>query len=194
MWDHTGRTWLVDRTSAGARVVVVERDGLRTLVAPGLSSERVLGAALSRDGTRLALTVRGDGGGPSRLLLARVVRRDGGQPVRLTRAVELPAAVRLDGGRAVGWRDPTTVAVLTRPSDSTSQVVLSSVDGSSESVSPVASTDVLFDVGVELATSPGDPVALVVRTRAGRLHALDLQGAWDFNSSSPGLRAPAFVG
>ncbi len=193
MWDHTGRTWLVDRTAGGPRVVVVERRGVRTLEAPGLADERVLGASLSRDGTRLAVTVRG-ARGVSRLLLSRVVRRDSGQPVRLTRAVELATPLPLEGGRDLGWRDPTTVAVLTRPTDSTSQVVLTAVDGSSGSVGPVSTTDVLFDAGVALAASPGDPVALVVRTRSGGLHALDLQGRWDFDSGEAGLRAPAFVG
>jgi hypothetical protein len=194
MWDHTGRAWLVDRTADGPRVVVVDRRGPRPLAAPGLGDERVLGASLSRDGTRLALTVRGSGGGPSRLLMARVVRRDGGQPVRLTGSVELATPQPLEGGRDLGWRDPTTVAVLTRPSDTTSQLALASIDGSSESVGPGTPTDVLFDAGVALAASPGDPVALVVRTRSGGLHALDLQGRWDFDSGDEGLRAPAFVG
>ncbi|HET6562798.1 MAG TPA: LpqB family beta-propeller domain-containing protein [Marmoricola sp.] len=194
MWDHTGRTWLVDRTPTGPQVVLVEKHGVRTLPAPGLADERVLGASLSRDGTRLALTVRGDGDGVSRLLMARVVRRDGGQPVRLAGLVELATPAPLDGGRDLGWRDPTTVAVLTRPTESTSQVMLASIDGSSGSVGPVTPTDVLFDAGVALAASPGDPMALVVRTRSGGLHALDLQGRWDFDAGEPGLRAPAFVG
>ena len=194
MWDHTGRTWLVDRTPTGAQVVVVARRAVRTLRLPELDGERVLGASLSRDGTRLALTVSGAGGGPSRLLLARVVRREAGQPVRLTTPVELATAQPLDGGSDLGWRDPTTVAVLTRPTDSTSQVALAAIDGSSGSVGPVSSTDVLFDAGVAIAASPGDPVALVVRTRSGGLHALDLQGRWDFDAGEAGLRAPAFVG
>jgi hypothetical protein len=33
-----------------------------------------------------------------------------------------------------------------------------------------------------------------VRTRSGGLHALDLQGRWDFDAGEEGLRAPAFVG
>lgn len=194
MWDHTGRIWLVDRTATGARVLVVEKAGVRAVSIPGLGGERVLGASLSRDGTRLALTVRGEGGGPSRLLLARVVRRDAGQPVRLTRPVGLASPGPLEGGADLGWRDPTTVAVLTRPTDSTSEVALAAIDGSSGSVGPVTPTDVLFDAGVALAASPGDPVALVVRTRSGGLHALDLQGRWDFDAGEAGLRAPAFVG
>jgi hypothetical protein len=194
MWDRTGRTWLLDRTADGARVVVVEKRVVRPLRLPGLDGERVLGAALSRDGTRLALTVRGSAGGPSRLLLARVVRREAGQPVRLTAPVELDTPQPLEGGGDLGWRNPTTVAVLTRPTDSTSQVALASIDGSSGSVGPSSRTDVLFDAGVALAASPGDPVALVVRTRSGGLHALDLQGRWDFDAGDEGLRAPAFVG
>lgn len=194
MWDHTGRTWLVDRTVAGARVVVVEKRVARPLRLPGLDGERVLGAALSRDGTRLALTVSGRAGGPSRLLLTRVVRREAGQPVRLTAPVELDTPQPLERGGDLGWRNPTTIAVLTRPTDSTSEVALAAVDGSSGSVGPVSPTDVFFDAGVALAASPGDPVALVVRTRSGGLHALDLQGRWDFHAGEEGLRAPAFVG
>jgi hypothetical protein len=194
MWDHTGRTWLVDRTADGTRVAVVEKRVVRTLRLPALDGERVLGAALSRDGTRLALTVSGSAGGPSRLLLMRVVRRENGQPVRLTVPVELETPQPLDGGGDLGWRNPTTVAVLTRPTDSTSRVALAAIDGSSGSVGPESPTDVLFDAGVALAASPGDPVALVVRTGSGGLHALDLQGRWDFDAGEVGLRAPAFVG
>jgi hypothetical protein len=126
--------------------------------------------------------------------MARVVRRDAGQPVRLTRFVELATPQPLDGGDDLGWRDPTTIAVLTRPTDSTSEVALAATDGSSGAVGPVTPTDVLFDAGVALAASPGDPVALVVRTRSGGLHALDVQGRWDFGAGEEGLRAPAFVG
>jgi hypothetical protein len=194
MWDHTGRTWLVDRAAEGPRIVVVGPRGPRPLVAPRLDDERVLGAALSRDGTRLALTVRDGASGGSRLLMARVVRQERGKPVRLTRPVELATPRPLDGGSEVGWRDPTTVAVLTRPTDNTSQVVLVPVHGSSDAVGAVTPTDVLFDVGIALAASPGNPTALVVRTRAGALAALDLQGAWSSEAIAPGLRAPAFVG
>jgi hypothetical protein len=192
MWDRTDRLWLVDRTSGGPMVVVVHRGRARRLPAPGLSDTEVEAATLSRDGTRLVVAVSG-AGGDDRLLALRVVRH-GDAPVRLTPAEPLPTAEPLRDVRELGWRDPTTVAVLTRPSGTTSQVVLVACDGSSGLTSFDAGVDVLFDNGHGLAASPGEPTALVVGTGGGRLHALDLQGRWEFDTVEAGLRAPAFVG
>ena len=193
MWDRTDRLWLVDRAAGGAEVVVVHEGRSRRLAAPGLDGTEVLAATLSRDGTRLAAAVVGPGS-ETRLVVLRVVRRGAGAPVRLTQAEPLPTAEPLREVRELGWRDPTTVAVLTRPNATTSRVVLVACDGSSRLASFDGAVDVLFDTGLGLAASPGEPTALVVGTRSGRLHALDLQGRWEFDTVEAGIRAPAFVG
>ena len=193
MWDRTGRLWLVDRTAAGAEVLVMRRGEVRRLAAPGLDGRRVLAAALSRDGTRLVAAVSG-GGVRARLVALRVVRRSAGAPLRLTAAEPLPTPDPLRQVRGLGWRDPTTVAVLTRPSRTTSQVVLVACDGSSRLATFNPAVDVLYDSATALAASPGEPLALLLATRGGRWHTLDVQGRWQSEPVAAGLRAPAFVG
>lgn len=193
MWDLTDRLWLVDRTAAGAEVLVARHGRVRRLPAPGLDGREVLAASLSRDGTRLVVAVSGDGS-EARLMVLRVIRQGGGSPVRLTAAQPLPTPEPLPGVRAVGWRDPTTVAVLSRPTSSTSKVVLVACDGSSRLATFDPAVDELFHRATALAASPGGPMALVVATSNGRLQTLDVQGRWESQTVEAGLRAPAFVG
>ena len=193
MWDLTDRLWLVDRTAAGAEVRVARQGRVRRLPAPGLDGREVLAASLSRDGTRLVAAVSGDGS-EARLMVLRVVRQGGGSPVRLTAAQPLPAPEPLRDVRAVGWRDPTTVAVLSRPSGITSKVVLVACDGSSRLATFDPAVDELFHSATALAASPGGPMALVVAVSNGRLQTLDVQGRWESQAAEAGLRAPAFVG
>jgi hypothetical protein len=197
MWDLTDRLWLVDRTAPGAAVLVETPTGFRRLRAPGLGPGRVAAATLSRDGTRLVLAIS-DPDGDGRLVMHRVVRTGNGTPVRLGHARTIASSRTV--GRPMGqvqglaWRDPTTIAVLLRPTSTTSEVLLISPDGSAGFIELDASPDVLFDVAVALTASPGGPTALVVATRSGRLHALDATGRWDLDAVEAGLRAPAFVG
>jgi hypothetical protein len=193
MWDRTDRLWLVDRTVSGASVSVVTGRDRRALAAPGVDRATASAATLSRDGSRLVLAVRRGAGG-TRLVVLRVVRDGEGAPVRLTRARPLATPQPLESVPALGWRDPTTVAVLTRPSTSTSEVELVSADGASASVGLSSSVEVLYDDGVGLATSPGRPSAVFVRTSEGRLHELEAQGQWDLDAVPGPLRAAAFVG
>lgn len=193
MWDHTGRLWLLDRTDRGPVVVVHHFGSSRTIPVPGLAGERVLAASLSRDGTRMVAVLAG-GRGRDQLVMMRVVRQASGGPVRLTPPQRLSTPQPLRRVQDMGWRDPTTVAVLTRPSRTTSDVVLASADGSSGPVDLDSALDVLFEPGVTLATAPGPPMSLLVAARDGSLHALDVQGRWDLDAVPPGLRLPTFVG
>jgi hypothetical protein len=194
MWDHTGRLWLVDRTVEGPRVLVQHFGRVRRIPAPGLAGERVLAAALSRDGTRVVAALAGPDRTGDRLVMMRVVRQASGEPLRLTTPQPMSAPQPLLRVQDVGWRDPTTVAVLTRPSRTTSEVVLASSDGSSGPIDLDSELDVLFEPGLSLAASPGAPVALMVASRDGGVHALDVQGRWDFDAVPSGLRVPVFVG
>lgn len=197
MWDRTDRLWLVDRTAGGPRVLVGSRAGVRTIAAPGITGRQVLAAALSRDGSRLAVAVAGRrpaSGAEARLLVLRVVRSGSGVPLRLTRAQPLTTAAPLVRVRGLGWRDPSTVAVLTRPSRATSEVLLAACDGSTSAVGLEAAIDVLFARGATMAASPGGPTALVVLTADGQLHQLDVGGRWVLGAGPAGLRLPAYVG
>ncbi len=194
MWDHTGRLWLVDRTSTGPQVRVWQYGRVRRVPAPGLAGEDVLAAALSRDGTRLVAALDGGEEAADRLVMMRVVRRGSGSPLRLTRPRRMTTPQPLVRVQDVGWRDPTSVAVLTRPSRTTSVVVLASADRSPGPLDQDSAVDVLFEPGVALAASPVAPPALVVSARDGGVHALDIQGRWDLDAVTPRLRLPAFVG
>ena len=197
MWDRTDRLWLVDRTAEGTKVLVGSRAGVRPVRAPGLGTQQVIAAALSRDGSRLAVAVTGRRPGAqdgTRLLVLRVVRKGAGAPLRLTAPRPLTATAPLTDVRGLSWRDPTTVAVLTRPSRNTSEVLLAACDGSSASVGLDAAVDVLFAPGTGIAASPGGPTALVVTTADGRLEQLDEGGRWVPGGGPTGLRTPAFVG
>ena len=194
MWDHTGRLWLLDRTATGPAVLVAHFGQVTRIPVPGLAEQEVLAAALSRDGTRMVVALAGAGASGDRLVMLRVVREASGMPVRLTAPAVLSTPLPLTRVQAVAWRDPTTVAALTRPTRTTSEVVLASSDGSSGLIDLDSAADVLFESGVSLAASPAPPLALVVGTRDAELHGLDAQGRWDFDSAPVGLRLPAFVG
>jgi hypothetical protein len=194
MWDHTGRLLVLDRTPQGPSLVVHHFGRSRRIPAQGLAGERLLAAALSRDGTRLVAALAGTGGSGDRLVMMRVVRQASGVPVRLTPPQQVPTAQPLVRVQDVGWRDPTTVAVLTRPARTTSEVVLASADGSSGDLLLDSTLDVLFEPGVSLAASPATPVTLLVAARDGGLHALEVQGRWDLDAVPSGLRLPSFVG
>ena len=192
MWDLTGALWSLDRRGDGAQAVV-RRDG-RSRVLPVPGSGTVVAAALSRDGSRFAWVGGARGGGRERLWVSRVVRRPNGMPVRLTAPVEVATATPWRGVRDLVWRDPTTVAVLTRPARGISQVQLAAVDGSSEFGALRSAPGLLFDRGVSMAASPGAPMALVVASRDGRVHSLNAQGRWELDVVEPGMRHPAYVG
>jgi hypothetical protein len=197
MWDRTDRLWLVDRTPEGTRVLVGSRAGVRPIAAPGLGAQDVLAAALSRDGSRLAVAVAGRHPGSvsgARLLVLRVVRKNAGAPLRLTRPQPLTTGAPLVRVRGLSWRDPSMVAVLTRPSRTTSEVLLAACDGSTSAVGLDAAVDVLFARGTTMAASPGGPTALVVVTADGQLHQLDVGGRWVVGGGPTGLRIPAYVG
>ena len=194
MWDHTGRLLLLDRTPAGPLLVVHHFGRNRRIPVPGLSGERVLAAALSRDGTRMVAVLAGTARSGDRLVMMRVVRQASGVPVRLTPPQRVATPQPLLRVQDVGWRDPTTVAVLIRPARTTSEVVLASADGSSRDLRLDSALDVLFEPGVSLAASPATPITLLVAARDGGLHALDVQGRWDLDAVPTGLRLPGFVG
>lgn len=191
MWDLAGALWVVDRGGAGPQVVVRRDDRVRVLPVP--ASGGVVAAALSRDGTRLAW-VGELPGGRQQLWLSRVVRRGNGMPVRLGPPAPVPTGSPWSGVRDLAWRDPVTVAALTRPTPGTSQVQLAAVDGSSELGALRSAPGLLFDRGLTMAASPGAPTALVVAARGARVHSLSSQGRWELDVVEAGLRHPAYVG
>lgn len=191
-WDLTGRLWLVDRTGEGGRVLVASEGRLSVLDAPGLSGADVLAMTVSRDGTRLAAVTARAGG--TRLTVLRVARRTDGAPVRLVPEVSVEGDETWGRVRALGWRDPTTLAALVTPRPGVSQVYLIGVDGSSAFDVRTGRLEILFEPAAHLAASPGGPMSLVVGTAEGLVHRLDPQGRWEREVVEAGLRLPAYVG
>jgi hypothetical protein len=192
MWDHEGLLWVVDRTPAGA-AVRVRRDGdLVELDAPGLAGRRLLAAALSRDGSRLAAVRRTAQG--AEVVVSRVLRTTKGVPVRLTRAQLVSTGVTLTRPVSVGWRDPATIAVLTRPARRLGRVTLLPSDGATTLPEPRRRIDDFPGKVRTLVASPGGPTALLLWDGDGRVHALDTEGSWVLDVVDQGLRAPTFVG
>jgi hypothetical protein len=192
MWDRAGDLWLLDRGDDSTRLVVVSQGRTRRLIDESLPGEAVTAAALSRDGSRLVVAQRRASGFV--LLLFRVVRDGAGRPTGLTDPIRLNSAENLRHPVALGGRAPTTVAVLVRPSATTTRLALVSCDGASDLSGFEPTVDTLFDEGTSLAASPGGPMALYVGARSGEIHALTAQGRWQLDAVDAGISAPTFVG
>ncbi len=188
MWDLVGALWLVDRSRGRALVQV----GDRSRVLPLPRGFDPIAAALSRDGTRMAwVTPQRDS---QQLAVSRVVRRLDGTPVRFARPRAVATGETWNGVRDLAWRDPVTVAALTRPTPGSSQVLLARIDGSSDLEALASSPSLLFAPGVAMAASPADPPVLVVASREGRVHRLRPDGRWELDAVEAGLQLPTFVG
>ncbi len=189
-YDLYGQLWVVDRTASGARLSVVQRGAARPVTAPGLTGVDVRRFVLSRDGTRLVTQVRR--GGHDELLVARV-RRDAEGGVR---GVDAPRSLAVTGGpdriRDIGWRSPATVAVLSGPTATSSQVVAVKVDGSTSSTT--TDPQIFGQRATRLVTSPDPATSLYLQTSSGRFYTLSRTGRWVPSDISRGLRAPTFVG
>jgi Lipoprotein LpqB beta-propeller domain/Sporulation and spore germination len=192
-WDLYGQLWLVDRTEAGA-VLVVVRNGFATAVeAPGISGADVRAFVLSRDGTRLVAEVHGPH--QDRLVIARVQREHSGRVRRVSGARSLPFdGLTIPEIRDLAWRTPGSVAVLAAPTPGTSQVLVIKVDGSSALGDTATDPELFREHAVSLVTSPSPGAPLDVGLVSGRLFELAGNGRWVATSIKPGLRSPTFVG
>jgi len=190
-FDMSGNLWLVDRKATGARVHVVAGHRDRVLHVRGVTGEDVAGFAVSPDGTRLLTALAG--GGTPRLLVSNILRGPEGEVRKLEDTRSLPV-VSGDVGPAVdvGWTSPTTVAVLTRPSRSASQLLFLLADGSPGDGSPTTPTRIT-SAAVSLVTG-GDPrQPVMVVTSDARLLRLDDSGQWSRRIAAP-VTAATFPG
>lgn len=174
-YDRFGGLWVVDRTAAGARVWLVEDGRARQVQVRGVTGEAVAAAAVSHDGTRLA--VAASGRTVARVRVVDVLRTDEGLVTGTGRS--RPLSVAGDAAQAVdvGWRDPATLAVLSRTGAETSRVDYVSADGSP--VAPGLVEPSLFrDRAVALVVSPQLDVPLRLVTADQRLFTLAAGGTW----------------
>ena len=160
-YDMFGDLWLVDRTSRGARVLVVSGGEVRAIRVPGVTGADVAAFSVARDGSRLAVAYAGSRAPSVRVI--DILRTDEGIVSGAGQSRAFAAGGR-DATRLVdiGWRDPATLAVLSRTSAETSQVSYISSDGS-----PVAP-----DL-IEPSIFRGAAQAMVVAPDAGPAAAAD---------------------
>lgn len=152
-WDFSDKVWLLDRTADGALISVFNGSRTRPIDVPGVTGRNVTSMLVSRDGSRLVTTVRGKSG--DGLQVSRIRHDDRGRVIGFTSPRRL--AYASGGGpiriRDVGWRTPTSVAVLYRQDEATSQVAVIALDGS-----PIDSLDAanrsVTGSARHLATSP----------------------------------------
>ena len=152
-WDFSGRFWLVDRTSDGARVSYVEGDQVTDIEVPGISGKNVRMFIVSRDGSRIVAAVRGRE--HDSLMVSRIEHSGAGRVIGVADAerisgkgeVQLPI-------RSIVWRTPTSIAVLSPFPPALSQVRLASVDGS-----PVGQDSSSTTIEGRVRSLAGSPVA-----------------------------------
>lgn len=162
--DFADRTWLVDRSPAGARVLLLDAKGEVTqLEVPGISGRNVVQVLVSRDSSRLVAVVRG--AGRDRVLVSRVAHSPSGGRPRFLEAREIEAGV--EPARRVidiGWRSPVTLAVLSNVTPEVAQVRVVPVDGSPGDVeSPGAARVRGRALGVVVSPAEGDGVYVITR-------------------------------
>ena len=188
-YDMFGDLWLLDRTPNGARVVVVSGDQVRKVQVPGVTGTDVSAFSVARDGSRLAVAYAGTPAPSVRVV--DILRTDEGIVSGAGRSRTVPSGVA-DTARIVdlGWRDPATLAVLSRPTEETSQVDFVSADGS-----PVAPTlvepSVFRGTAQEMVVAPDADLPLHLITPDQRLYTLSSSGSWPRTSSKVSAAAYA---
>jgi len=188
-YDMFGDLWLLDRTADGAQVLVVRDNQVRRLNVAGVTGASVAAFSVARDGSRLAVAYAGSRGTSVRV--TDILRTDEGLVFGAGRSRTFAAGGR-DAIRLVdvGWRDPGTLAVLSRGSAETSQVSYISADGS-----PVApeliEPSVFRGAAQTMVVDPDTTLPLRLITPAQRLYTLSGNGNWPRTDSK--VVAAAYV-
>jgi hypothetical protein len=188
-YDMFGDLWLIDRTDDGAQVLVVRGNQVRRLEVPGVTGADVAAFSVARDGSRLAV-VYARTGAPS-VRVTDILRTDEGIVSGAGQSRTFAAGAR-DAVRVVdvGWRDPATLAVLSRTSSETSQLSYVSSDGSP--VAPdLVDPSVFRGAAQALVVAPDVNLPVRLIPPAQRLYTLSSNGNWPRTSSK--VAAAAYV-
>ncbi len=188
-WDFADRLWLVERSSDGARVSVLNRGTTTPVQIPGISGHEVKSFLVSRDSSRFVAVVRGPVA--DRLMVSRIRHDAQGAVVGATRARTIVwNAGDVQRIRDIGWRTPTSVAVLHLLTKEISQVVTIPVDGSPTGADNPALTQ--RQRATAVVASPVPDETLFTLTTGG---LYDLTGREGGNHPLPeGTRDVTYVG
>ncbi len=172
----------------GARVLYADDDKVREIEIPGVTGAQVAAFSVARDGSRMAVAYAGNPAPPVRV--TDILRTDEGIVSGAGRSSTF--APGTDAARVVdiGWRDPSTLAVLSRTSVETSKVSFVSFDGSP--TSPDLTEPTVFRGAAEamvVAPDPALPLRLI--TPDQRLYTLSSNGQWPRTSSKVAAAAYA---
>lgn len=189
-WDLHQVLWLVDRTSAGARIYVTTGDQTRTVKAAGITGQRVLSFAISRDATRMAAIVSQDG--RTRLVIA-MIDRSPDDPLDVTLSSADPVfvpSVSFSGTNNLVWMSPTSVAVLADEVGGDLQPFEVSIDGST-----ITAFDGFLPVRPRaIASGPNVEIPVLVGSRRGELYVRDPESGWEPFGGGSRVRSPAYPG
>lgn len=188
-YDMFGNLWLLDRTRNGARVLVVSGDEARRVQIAGVTGADVAAFSIARDGSRLAVAYAGT---PAPLVrVIDILRTDEGIVSGAGRSQTVPSDAD-DTARIadIGWRDPATLAVLSRSTAETSQVDFVAVDGSPIAPSLVQPS-VFREAAQEMVVAPDADLPLHLITPDQRLYTLSSSGSWPRTSSKVAAAAYA---
>lgn len=186
-WDFADRAWVVDRTTAGARVLYVFEGRVQGLRVPGLTGANVRSFQVSRDGTRLVAVVRRDGS--DALVVSRIEHSPTGRVVGATRAERIGTGGEANLPiRSITWSSPARVAMLIPLTPTLAHVELVSVDGSP--AVPEAATASIEERLVSLAGSPYPDEPLYGLARGTLVEVVDQKST----SIDPGVTTLVYVG
>ncbi len=188
-YDMFGDLWLLDRTSRGARVLVVTGGQVREIRVPGVTGAKVAAFSVARDGSRLAVAYTGSPSPSVRVV--DILRTDEGIVSGAGRARKFlpgdPGSVRIVD---IGWRDPATLAVLSRSSQETSEVTFVSADGS-PTPPTLVDASVFRGAAQAMVVAPDASLPLLLITPDQRLYSLSGNGNWPRTDSKVAAAAYA---
>lgn len=176
-YDRFGGLWVVDATSDGAVVHLLEDDRDRVVPVRGISGRAVSAMTVTRDGTRLVATLA-DGPTPT-VLVSILVRDPAGRVVRAAPARTLQVSgADLGPALDVAQNGATSVAVLTRPPSGADQIVLVELDGSPGPQPPPGSLGLVLGELTGIVASPDPTLALRLMNSEGALLTYTETGRW----------------
>ncbi len=189
-WDIHQILWLVDQTRNGARLSIATANKIQTVRASGITGEKVLSFAISRDGTRIAAITKTDR--RTRLSIA-IIDRVGGDPfdvqLSVARTVFGPN-VTFSGRNHLAWLSPTSVAVLANEDGGNLQPFDVSIDGSS-----ITTFDGFLPIRpLSIASGPNIDIPVVVGNRKGVLYARGPESGWARYAGTAKVLSPVYPG
>jgi hypothetical protein len=179
-YDMFGGLWLVDRTDRGARVLYASDGRVREIEIPGVTGAEVAAFSMARDGSRMAVAYSGSPAPAVRV--TDILRTDEGIVSGAGRSTSFGAGSDASRVVDIGWRDPSTLAVLTRTSVGSSKVTFVSSDGSP--TSPTLAEPTVFRGATQaMVVAPDPTLPLRLITPDQRLYTLSSNGQWPPTSS-----------